>query len=291
MCKIQFLGYEFKALNTSHKGNSMAYQVIPQACAIEYELPLLREVTVHSDKVSKTAHELFGTQHEYLTKKLEFKKKLEYGAAFIPATSIPVTCGLFIASYVTQDDNLFLGAMYSMMGGAITIFAPLSMDKFYGFVANEFMLGAEAATAFSNSFENFKSDPEEYKAIQLFVAFGRLNGKWLEYVQNQHLLQKDQIDFFRSTGTIFLMDAICEILKEKKTESSLVKNWNEVKLLNPHSESYINFWKGAGLVNPLSEAHSQFGVLSSYINSIDIATRVNQLFLAALTRGIDLKYI
>ncbi len=272
----------------------MSYQLLEQVTNSSdiYEEYKLEEISIDkSSLVSKTALELFGAQHEYLTAKLEFKKKLECGAMAIPFTSIGVTLGCFIAGAITRSDDLFLATIYSMLAGASTMSVPILTNALYANVATEFIRGADLVTAFSNSFENFKSNPEEYKAMHLFTEFANLNGKWLELIQSRNILQKDQIGFFRSIGQIFLMDAICVVLKKNKLDKGLVKIWNEVKEINPLSQPYIDFWKDAGLLIPSCEAHSQFRIMSGFIKSTEIANKTNELFLYALKRSIDEKFI
>lgn len=259
--------------------SSIAYEPIPNIV----DQNNLEEVVIeNSEKTHQTALDLFGNVHQELHKKSE-----NYEKGFVNGFR-----GAVITGTAAAMPGIIVMISGNPMGAVGMALCEFIVIPFFGYATYNFKWGeytqallnkCESIKSFHNSFEDFKSDPQEFKVKNLFDLF-----QWIDLNEKQsELVPQDDLKLFQSTGKIFLMDAIAKILSENGKDSQVVKLWNET--CNSTLKSKVGNaepWQSMGISNPDLDAYLEFDKLRDKLESIMITDKIVSIFKNAIEMGL-----
>ena len=129
------------------------------------------------------------------------------------------------------------------------------------------------------TFKDFKETPEDSKVTLLFNLY-------LALFEAEHLANNEQILWFKSTGKIFLMEKLMQILEKHNDKSPLVISWNQTKkmvLVGKPEEPPETPWCDIDVESPCHNAYLEFQEQMKEPFLIDIINEIEN-FLKDLQR-------
>lgn len=206
------------------------------------------------NKINQFTLDLFNNAYKKLSDIVEYKERT---CKDLLEISVISSAGMF---YSLLNATKIMDVSYSFVlypiGSVIAASAAFSFDLFYGKKAELFFKGANSVLKFYHCFEDFKEEPSEAKASDLFLCFKKMYKKeCFKYVDSQDTL------LFQAIGNFYLIDAVFEIFKESCIPLKLI---------------YLNN-RPCYLIGDESLDYYSYAAFKSYpmlFNSIEIAEKI-----------------
>jgi hypothetical protein len=256
----------------------------PQESLVTYNgsRTALADVVVekYSDSQRST---LFGNSYEMLnnqvkaTDELHAKVRIIYGSVFAFGITFAGIGGVLNYVYTLKE---FIGVVgcavgvtagwVSMLAAALSCCHATKVDE-RRLTLDAFHFAAKGLIMLHDSYENFKIIPDPNKVKHLFKCFDQLQiySDWYIYARdggysdNQGVIVSPEfIKLCRSTGKVFLMDAVVNLLKgnyvkvwqqtlqsaTSLTIAEKIEPWASFKIPAPDLKAHNNFIQGSQLL-------------------------------------------
>lgn len=265
-----------------------------------------REILVPdtTEKASEKAAEIFGQNYIALSVRTEMGKKyidLQRNGGMAGFAG----CGLIaiVLSVLTCS-----GTIPACIGGCCTGCSGCMAGTVYGLSCNskfdptyqtaDILKMCDLIAQFSVAFASFKNDPQEEKIKSLFIEFDKFNEllssrncpsiRWT-WEEHQDRFKGIDLTLFRSTGRLFLMDAIAEVLRSKDQEGEIPLQWDRM-LSSPITSHYVEPWYSLGIPNPSPYDYQLYGYLRDRIDSLELVDKMIEIFQTALNNEFRINF-
>lgn len=248
--------------------------------------PLFQGVTIHNplfgnflgnsatvEKTVLTADEIFGDW--YINCHYQgFKENMVYLASGLgliaSCTAIVLPTQVFLP--VTFAINLMKGGVFGLVVSGSVM--SLSKDKLSDSKADTIVKVCNKITKFSNTFENFKENPDVADVRDLFSKFDRITSFMCEpYLKHFEGLD---VNLLSGTGKLFLMDAVVKLLQKDAT-SPYLEEWTSTLVFTKDS-GFSEPWQRLGIDNPNKDAYIDYALRMDDFESLEINDKIIQAF-------------
>lgn len=221
-----------------------------------------------TDCNNKTTKDLFGIAFVDLTIRCNNKINYMKNLMFLSGASS------FLTIYLNYTTPLTAGNVthYSVATSGLIQIMTGAFHFFYDKQSEKFLDGCISIKNFYNSFQSFKNLPDESQIVNLFTEFEKIK----QSNSLDHLNEKEK-SLFQSAGKLLLMDAIVEILKTKKINSSLINQWDNF-LTSPTDFNATKLWQTVEMEKTDESSYFQFVNLKKQFKSVKIAEKMVSCF-------------